>query len=102
RHAAIQVCCTRRVALAVKTRPLPGATLSSLKNRPRSATEVVMNNLRNVVLVHGGFVDGSGWQPVYDLLKADRFNVSVVQNPTLSLEGDVAATQQVIDAQDGP
>ena len=61
-----------------------------------------MDNLRNVVLVHGGFVDGSGWQPVYDLLKADGFNVSVVQNPTLSLEGDVAATQQVIEAQDGP
>jgi pimeloyl-ACP methyl ester carboxylesterase len=56
----------------------------------------------NVVLVHGGFVDGSGWQGVYDLLKADRFNVSVVQNPTLSLEGDVAATRHVIDAQDGP
>jgi pimeloyl-ACP methyl ester carboxylesterase len=56
----------------------------------------------NVVLVHGGFVDGSGWQGVYDLLRADGFNVSVVQNPTLSLQGDVAATRQVIDAQDGP
>ena len=61
-----------------------------------------MDNLRNVVLVHGGFVDGSGWQPVYDLLKADGFNVSIVQNPTLSLEDDVAVTQRVIDAQDGP
>jgi pimeloyl-ACP methyl ester carboxylesterase len=56
----------------------------------------------NVVLVHGGFVDGSGWQQVYDLLKQDGYNVRVVQNPTLSLEGDVAATQQVIDAQEGP
>jgi len=56
----------------------------------------------NVVLVHGGFVDGSGWQAVYDLLKQDGYHVSVVQNPTLSLEGDVAATRQVIDAQDGP
>jgi pimeloyl-ACP methyl ester carboxylesterase len=61
-----------------------------------------MDNLKNVVLVHGGFVDGSGWQPVYDLLKADGFTVSVVQNPTLSLEDDVAVTQRVIDAQDGP
>jgi pimeloyl-ACP methyl ester carboxylesterase len=61
-----------------------------------------MDNLRNVVLVHGGFVDGSGWQPVYELLKADGFNVSVVQNPTLSLEDDVAVTQRVIDAQDSP
>jgi pimeloyl-ACP methyl ester carboxylesterase len=52
--------------------------------------------------VHGGFVDGSGWQGVYDLLKADGYRVCVVQNPTLSLAGDVAATNWVIDAQDGP
>src|ERR1700686_4065133 len=58
--------------------------------------------LRNVVLVHGGFVDGSGWQGVYESLSRDGFRVSVVQNPTLSLEGDVAATKQIIDAQDGP
>jgi len=56
----------------------------------------------NVVLVHGGFVDGSGWQPVYDILTGHRYHVSVVQNPTLSLEGDVAAARQVIDAQSGP
>jgi pimeloyl-ACP methyl ester carboxylesterase len=58
--------------------------------------------LRNVVLVHGGFVDGSGWRAVYDSLSRDGFRVSIVQNPTLSLEGDVEATQQIIDAQDGP
>jgi pimeloyl-ACP methyl ester carboxylesterase len=56
----------------------------------------------NVVLVHGGFVDGSGWQPVYDILTGHGYRVSVVQNPTLSLEGDVAATRQVLDAQPGP
>jgi pimeloyl-ACP methyl ester carboxylesterase len=56
----------------------------------------------NVVLVHGGFVDGSGWRAVYDLLTQDGYDVSVVQNPTQSLEGDVAATRWVIDAQDGP
>ncbi len=56
----------------------------------------------NVVLVHGGFVDGSGWQAVYSLLKKDGYNVSIVQNPTLSLEGDAEATRQIIDAQDGP
>jgi pimeloyl-ACP methyl ester carboxylesterase len=61
-----------------------------------------MAGIRNVVLVHGGFVDGSGWQGVYDLLKADGFNVSIVQNPTISLEGDVAVTKMVLDAQDGP
>jgi pimeloyl-ACP methyl ester carboxylesterase len=56
----------------------------------------------NVVLVHGGFVDGSGWRGVYDLLEQDGYRVSVVQNPTLSLEDDVAATQLIIDMQDGP
>ena len=55
-----------------------------------------------VVLVHGGFVDGSGWQGVYSRLKEDGFNVSVVQNPTLSLEDDVAATKRVLDAQSEP
>jgi len=57
---------------------------------------------RNVVLVHGGFVDGSGWQGVYNILTKDGYNVSVVQNPTLSLDGDVAATRQIIDEQPGP
>ncbi len=47
-------------------------------------------------------MDGSGWQGVYGLLKKDGYNVSIVQNPTLSLAGDAAATRQVIDAQDGP
>jgi pimeloyl-ACP methyl ester carboxylesterase len=60
------------------------------------------DTVRNVVLVHGGFVDGSGWQGVYESLTRDGFRVSIVQNPTLSLEGDAAATRWVIDAQDGP
>ena len=57
---------------------------------------------RNVVLVHGGFVDGSGWQGVYDALTADGYRVAIVQNPTLSLEQDAAFTRQVIDKLDGP
>ncbi|MET7488914.1 alpha/beta hydrolase [Streptomyces sp. NPDC005538] len=61
-----------------------------------------MSAVKNIVLVHGGFVDGSGWQSVYRLLTQDGFNVSVVQNPTLSLEGDVAATHRALDALDGP
>ncbi|MEV0932997.1 alpha/beta hydrolase [Streptomyces phaeochromogenes] len=61
-----------------------------------------MSTVKNIVLVHGGFVDGSGWQAVYRLLTRDGFNVSVVQNPTHSLEGDVAVTHQVLDSQDGP
>jgi pimeloyl-ACP methyl ester carboxylesterase len=61
-----------------------------------------MTAVQNVVLVHGGFVDGSGWRGVYDRLTADGFNVTVVQNQTLSLESDVETTRQVLDAQDGP
>jgi pimeloyl-ACP methyl ester carboxylesterase len=57
---------------------------------------------RNVVLVHGGFVDGSGWQAVHDLLTKDGYRVAVVQNPTLSLEDDTAVTRRVIDELDGP
>src|ERR1700729_1623439 len=61
-----------------------------------------MTDVRNVVLVHGGFVDGSGWRGVYDLLTADGLHVSVVQNQTLSLESDVETTHNVLDQQDGP
>src|SRR5262245_6694514 len=57
---------------------------------------------RNVVLVHGGFVDGSGWEAVYRLLRRDDFTVSIVQNPTISLSDDVRVTTRVIAAQDGP
>jgi pimeloyl-ACP methyl ester carboxylesterase len=61
-----------------------------------------MTDARNVVLVHGGFVDGSGWEGVYHVLKEDGFNVSIVQNPTLSLTDDDAVTRRVLDKQDGP
>src|SRR6059036_270996 len=57
---------------------------------------------RTVVLVHGGFVDGSGWERVYKILRKDRYTVSIVQNPTISLAGDVAVTKRVIAAQNGP
>ena len=56
----------------------------------------------NVVLVHGGFVDGSGWQGVYKSLKKNGHKVSIVQNPTMSLVDDVAATKRVIADQTGP
>jgi pimeloyl-ACP methyl ester carboxylesterase len=56
----------------------------------------------SVVLVHGGFVDGSGWESVYKILKKDGYSVAVVQNPTISLAGDVAETKRVVHAQDGP
>src|SRR5260221_11391614 len=61
-----------------------------------------MTQTKNIVLVHGGFVDGSGWEGVYSLLKEDGYSVAIVQNPTISLAGDVAATKLVINEQDGP
>jgi pimeloyl-ACP methyl ester carboxylesterase len=61
-----------------------------------------MTTARNVVLVHGGFVDGSGWQRVYHLLRQDDYRVSIVQNPTFSLDGDAAATRHILDEQGGP
>lgn len=58
--------------------------------------------IRNVVLVHGAFVDGSGWRGVYDRLTARGYKVSIVQNPLTSLDDDVAATNRVLARQDGP
>src|SRR2546427_11264140 len=58
--------------------------------------------IKNVVLVHGGFVDGSGWQGVHDTLKKDGYTVSIVQNPTISLADDVAVTKRAPAAPDRP
>jgi pimeloyl-ACP methyl ester carboxylesterase len=58
--------------------------------------------IRNVVLVHGAFADGSGWRALYDVLTKKGFHVTIVQNPLSSLEDDVAATKVVLDKQDGP
>ena len=56
----------------------------------------------SIVLVHGGFVDGSGWQRVYNILKKDGYKVSIVQNPTISLDDDVAVTKRALAVQSGP
>lgn len=58
--------------------------------------------VRNVVLVHGAFADGSGWQPVADILRQDGYTVSVVQEPETSLADDVTATTRILDRQSGP
>jgi pimeloyl-ACP methyl ester carboxylesterase len=64
---------------------------------PAHATPV-----RNIVLVHGAWVDASGWRPVYDLLVEDGFEVTMVQEPLTSLEEDVAATKRILGLQNGP
>src|SRR6202047_4833658 len=65
-----------------------------------STKEITM--AKNIVLVHGGFVDGAGWEGVYKILKRDGYNISIVQNPTISLEDDVAVTKRTLATQDGP
>jgi len=64
--------------------------------------EVSHSAEKTIVLVHGGFVDGFGWEGIYRILKKDGYNVAIVQNPTLSLADDVAATKRIIHAQKGP
>jgi pimeloyl-ACP methyl ester carboxylesterase len=65
-------------------------------------SEKTSSEAKTAVLVHGGFVDGSGWEGVYNLLRKDGYTVAIVQNPTISLEGDVATTRRVIAGQNGP
>src|SRR2546421_4999151 len=60
------------------------------------------STVKTIVLVHGGFVDGSGWGDVYKILKRDGYNVSIVQNPTISLADDVAVTKRVLVTHSGP
>jgi pimeloyl-ACP methyl ester carboxylesterase len=81
-----------------------GAVLAAPQAAGGAGGSTVANapHVRNVVLVHGGFVDGSGWERVYSILKNDGYRVSVVQNPTTSLADDVAATRRVLAEQDGP
>src|SRR5438132_5834431 len=75
-----------------------------MKSVSRGRETIMAENVaaKTVVLVHGGFVDGSGWEGVYDILRRDGYTVAVVQNPTISLADDVAVTKRVIDAQTGP
>src|SRR5438876_949860 len=60
------------------------------------------STVKAIVLVHGGFVDGSGWKEVYQILKKDNYNVSIVQNPTISLADDVEVTRRALAAHTGP
>src|SRR2546422_7218399 len=74
------------LALGATAAPVPGHAQMA-QQRP------------TIVLVHGGFVDGSGWQGVYKILRKDGYTVRIVQNPTISLAGDVAATRLIVHAQ---
>ncbi len=80
---------------------LAAAATLALGTAPASAQEKAAAPAKSVVLVHGGFVDGSGWIDVYKILKKDGYDVTIVQNPTNSLAADVAVTKRAIAAAKG-
>ncbi|MGH8445008.1 MAG: alpha/beta fold hydrolase, partial [Solimonas sp.] len=87
---------TQKILAPVAAALSLGASAHAADAKPAAQT------VKNVVLVHGGFVDGSGWQKVYNILEKDGYTVSVVQNPTTSLADDVAVTKRAIAKLDGP
>jgi pimeloyl-ACP methyl ester carboxylesterase len=86
---------------ALKTVTAIAMTLSLLSVGV-SASSAQDLGVKNIVLVHGAWADGSGWRPIYEILKKDGYNVRMVQNPLTSLADDVAATDRVLDRMDGP
>jgi pimeloyl-ACP methyl ester carboxylesterase len=93
----------KEIEMSELRNPLAAVALAAaLSGAAPAAAQPAHEQVRNVVLVHGGFVDGSGWQGVYDILRREGYDVAIVQNPTTSLAADVAATRQVIEEQDGP
>jgi len=94
------------MAIGVRTRIIYGALaimtiiLSTGENTMAQTKSTTV--VKNIVLVHGGLVDGSGWEGVYNVLKKDGYAVTIVQNPTISLADDVAFTKRAIAAQNGP
>jgi pimeloyl-ACP methyl ester carboxylesterase len=81
---------------------LPAIAIMLVSGRNLMSQTSAAPRVKNVVLVHGGFVDGSGWEGVHKALKRAGYTVSVVQNPTTSLADDVAVTKRAIAAQNGP
>src|SRR5260221_748591 len=94
------------MAIDVRTRIIYSAlaimTIMFSMGRDLMAQTNTSTVVKNIVLVHGGLVDGSGWKGVYEALKKDSYTVTIVQNPTISLADDVAVTKRAIAAQKGP
>src|SRR5687767_4801157 len=74
----------------------------SLINISVMSSAQTATSIKNIVIVHGAFADGSGWQSVYEILTRQGYQVTIVQNPLTSLNDDVAATNRILDKQDGP
>jgi pimeloyl-ACP methyl ester carboxylesterase len=94
------------MAIGVRTRIIWGAlaimTIILIMGENTMAQTKSTTVVKNIVLVHGGLVDGSGWEGVYNVLKKDGYSVTIVQNPTISLADDVAFTKRAIAVQNGP
>src|SRR5258708_28506625 len=94
------------ISMGVRTRIIYGAMaimtiiLSMGENTMAQTKSTAV--VKNIVLVHGGLVDGSGWEGVYNVLKKDGYTVSIVQEPTISLPDDAAVTKRVIDCPNRP
>jgi pimeloyl-ACP methyl ester carboxylesterase len=97
---------SKAMAIGVRTRSIYGvlAIMTILLSIGENAMAQTKSTavVKNIVLVHGGLVDGSGWEAVYNVLKKDGYTVTIVQNPTISLADDVAVTKRAIAAQNGP
>lgn len=81
---------------------LAAAGATALSAAIMATPALAADGVKNIVLVHGAWADGSGWKGVYDILTARGYNVSIVQNPLTTLADDVAATDRVLARQDGP
>jgi pimeloyl-ACP methyl ester carboxylesterase len=79
-----------------------GAILSLFALLPATTARAQKKPVKDIVLVHGAWVDGSGWKPVYEILVKDGYHVSIVQEPLISFDGDVVAARRIIDLQPGP
>jgi pimeloyl-ACP methyl ester carboxylesterase len=87
--------------MSIATKLLAAAASVALTATAIPAAQAQSAPVKSIVLVHGGFVDGSGWEGVYKILKKDGYKVSIVQNPTVTLADDVAVTKRAIAAADG-
>src|SRR5580704_11494457 len=87
------------LAIALLLSTCCALSLSAQKAAPQNNKD---HSIRNIVLVHGAWADGSGWKGVYDILVKDGYNVSIVQEPETSFQEDVATTKRTLALQDGP
>lgn len=87
--------------MSITTKLLAAAASLGLATATIPAADAQSAPVKSIVLVHGAFADGSGWEGVYKILKKDGYKVSIVQNPTATLADDVAVTKRVIAAADG-